>query len=220
MGTITRTFANNITTSGVFKPTAFNDASFDNVTAVPSGAVEGGNMVLLSTQTASGDASISFTSGITSTYKEYMFIFNNIHPASNSNLQFQTSTDGGSSYGVTATTTFFYASHQENDGEAILAYLTSRDQAQSTDFIYLTGDNMEASASDASVSGYLHLFEPSSTTFVKHYMSNTDHVADGPYQQNNYSAGYFNTTSAINAVQFKMSSGNIDAGTIQMFGIL
>jgi hypothetical protein len=81
MGTITRTFANNITTSGVFKPTAFNNASFDNVTAVPEGALPaGGSMVLLSTQTASGDASISFTSGITSTYKEYMFIFNNIHP--------------------------------------------------------------------------------------------------------------------------------------------
>jgi hypothetical protein len=79
MGTITRTFANNITTSGVFKPTAFNDASFDNVTAVPSGAVEGGSMVLLSTQTASASASISFTTGIDSTYKEYMFIFNNIH---------------------------------------------------------------------------------------------------------------------------------------------
>jgi hypothetical protein len=80
MGTITRTFANNITTSGVFKPTAFNNASFDNVTAVPGGAVEGGNMVLLSTQTASASASISFTTGIDSTYKEYMFIFNNIHP--------------------------------------------------------------------------------------------------------------------------------------------
>jgi hypothetical protein len=81
MGTITRTFANNITTSGVFKPTAFNNASFDNVTAVPSGAVEGGNMVLLSTQTASASASISFTTGIDSTYKEYMFVFNNLHPA-------------------------------------------------------------------------------------------------------------------------------------------
>jgi hypothetical protein len=108
MGTITRTFANNITTSGVFKPTAFNDASFDNVTAVPSGAVEGGNMVLLSTQTASASASISFTTGIDSTYKEYMFIFNNIHPATDSvQFNFNLSTDGGSSYNVVRTTTFF-----------------------------------------------------------------------------------------------------------------
>jgi hypothetical protein len=102
MGTITRTFANNITTSGVFKPTAFNNASFDNVTAVPGGAVEGGNMVLLSTQTASASASISFTTGIDSTYKEYMFIFNNIHPATdNAHFQFNFSTDGWFTYDVT-----------------------------------------------------------------------------------------------------------------------
>ena len=179
----------------------------------------GGAWTLISTVTASGDADISFTSGLDSTYDEYVFVFNNIHPAANSNLQFQTSTDGGSSYGVTATTTFFYASHQENDGEAILIYNTGRDLAQSADFQYLTGDNMEASAADASVSGYLHLFDPSNTTFVKLYMSNTDHVADGPYQQNNYSAGYFNTTSAIDAIQFKMSlTSNMDAGSISMYG--
>jgi hypothetical protein len=109
MGTITRTFANNITTSGVFKPTAFNNASFDNVTAVPSGAVEGGNMVLLSTQTASASSSISFTTGIDSTYKEYMFIFNNIHPAKCRKFRLIGSTDGGSSYGVATTTTMFEA---------------------------------------------------------------------------------------------------------------
>jgi len=189
--------------------------------ATAFGSITGlGNLVFISRSTASSSSSLSITSGLTSTHKEYIFVFNNLHPASNSNLQFQTSTNGGSSYGVTATTTFFYASHQENDGEAIVTYNTGRDHAQSTDFIYLTGDNMEASASDASVSGYLHLFEPSSTTFVKHYISNTDHVADGPYQQNNYSAGYFNTTSAINAIQFKLTTGNIDSGTIDMYGVL
>jgi hypothetical protein len=120
MGSITRTFANNITTSGVFKPTAFNNASFDNVTSVPGGAMpEGGNMVLLSTQTASGDASISFTTGIDSTYKEYMFIFNNIHPATDdANFEFNGSTDGGSTYNVTKTTTFFRAEHTEADTAA------------------------------------------------------------------------------------------------------
>jgi len=116
MGTITRTFANNITTSGVFKPTAFNNASFDNVTSVPSGALPaGGSMVLLSTQTASSSASISFTTGIDSTYKEYMFIFNNIHPSAQSSFSFQTSTNGGSSYGVTCTSTAFQAYHEELD---------------------------------------------------------------------------------------------------------
>ena len=182
-------------------------------------ASAGGSLVKISSVTASSSASVSFTSGIDSTYKEYIFFFNNLHPASNSNLQFQTSTNGGSSYGVTATTTFFYASHQENDGEAIVTYNANRDHAQATDFIYLTGDNMEGTAADASVSGFLHLFEPSSTTFVKHYISNTDHVADGPYQQNNYSAGYFNTTTAINAIQFKLTTGNIDSGTVTMYGV-
>ena len=182
-------------------------------------ASAGGALVKISSVTASSSASVSFTSGIDSTYKEYIFFFNNLHPASNSNLQFQTSTNGGSSYGVTATTTFFYASHQENDGEAIVTYNANRDHAQATDFIYLTGDNMEGTAADASVSGFLHLFEPSSTTFVKHYISNTDHVADGPYQQNNYSAGYFNTTTAINAIQFKLTTGNIDSGTVTMYGV-
>ena len=182
-------------------------------------ASAGGALVKISSVTASSSASVSFTSGIDSTYKEYIFFFNNLHPASNSNLQFQTSTNGGSSYGVTATTTFFYASHQENDGEAIVTYNANRDHAQATDFIYLTGDNMEGTAADASVSGFLHLFEPSSTTFVKHYISNTDHVADGPYQQNNYSAGYFNTTTAINAIRFQLTTGNIDSGTVTMYGV-
>ena len=182
-------------------------------------ASAGGALVKISSVTASSSASVSFTSGIDSTYKEYIFFFNNLHPASNSNLQFQTSTNGGSSYGVTATTTFFYASHQENDGEAIVTYNANRDHAQATDFIYLTGDNMEGTAADASVSGFLHLFEPSSTTFVKHYISNTDHVADGPYQQNNYSAGYFNTTTAINAIRFQTTTGNIDSGTVTMYGV-
>tara|TARA_R100001015_G_C4494637_1_gene71097 strand:- start:9 stop:617 length:609 start_codon:yes stop_codon:yes gene_type:complete len=196
-----------------------NNRAIKDATAF--GSITGlGNLVFISRSTASSSASVSITSGISSTYKEYIFVFNNLHPASNSNLQFQTSTNGGSSYGVTVTTTFFYASHQENDGEAIVTYNTGRDHAQATDFIYLTGDNMESNNADASVSGYLHLFEPSSTTFVKHYMSNTDHVADGPYQQNNYSAGYFNTTTAINAIQFKLTSGNIDSGTVDMYGVL
>jgi len=179
----------------------------------------GGAWNFISKQTASSSSTISFTSGIDSTYKTYVFTFNNIHPSADSNLQFQTSTDGGSSYGVTATTTFFYASHQENDGEAILSYKTNRDLAQSTDFQYLTGDNMESDDADDSVSGHLFLFSPSDTTFAKHFMSNTDHMASGPYQQNNYSAGYFNTTSAIDAVQFKLSAGSMATGDICLYGI-
>lgn len=219
MGTITRTFANNITTSGVFKPTAFNNASFDNVTAVPEGVLEGGSMVLLSTQTASASASISFTTGIDSTYKEYMFIYNNIHPATDANkLQFQVSTDGGSSYGVNITSTFFQGYHNEADTSSGLAYYTANDLAQSTSFQDLC--NNVGSDNDEIVSGILHLFNPSSTTYVKHWINTSQSYSADVISLNGFSAGYVNTTSAVNAVQFKMASGNTDAGTIQMFGIL
>jgi hypothetical protein len=113
MGTITRSFANNLTTGGVLKADAFNNASLNNVTAL-NAAVATGGMVLLSSQTASASASISFTTGIDSTYKEYQFYFINIHPATdNTSFQFNMSTDGGSNYNVTKTTTFFRAYHGE-----------------------------------------------------------------------------------------------------------
>jgi len=219
MGTITRTFANNITTSGVFKPTAFNNASFDNVTAVPEGAVEGGNMVLLSTQTASASASISFTSGIDSTYKEYMFVCNNIQPATdNVQFHFQTSTDGGSNYGVTVTSTGFHAEHSESDASTSLSYRSNVGLAQSTSYQQINSNGL-SNNSDANVCTILNLFNPSSTTYVKHFIFTSifdDYLARCT---NTYGAGYFNTTSALNAINFKMSSGNFD-GTIQMFGIL
>ena len=219
MGTITRTFANNITTSGVFKPTAFNNASFDNVTAVPEGVIEGGSMVLLSTQTASASSSISFTSGIDSTYKEYMFIFNNIHPATDgTSLQFNLSTDSGSNYNVTKTSSSFRAIHNESDSSTDLSYVTAHDLAQETGYQILAIP--VGSDADQTASGYFHLFEPSSTTFVKHFISNFNNYSNSDYSVNDYIAGYANTTSAINAIDFKFASGNIDAGTIQMFGIL
>jgi hypothetical protein len=221
MGTITRTFANNITTSGVFKPTAFNNASFDNVTSVPEGAVEGGNMVLLSTQTATtGTASISFTSGLTSTYKEYMFIFNNIHPSDDGDaLTFNLSTDGGSNYNVTKTTTNFGAYHRENDEAPAFSYFTSHDLAQSTSdqVIHWLATGADA---DQSLSGTMQLFNPSSTTYVKHFISRSFTVSASDYAGDGLMAGYANTTSAVNAIIFRMQTGNIDAGTIQMFGIL
>jgi hypothetical protein len=220
MGTITRTFANNITTSGVFKPTAFNDASFDNVTAVPEGALPaGGNMVLLSTQTASASASISFTTGIDSTYKEYMFIWNNCHPSvDGAILSFNLSSDGGSTYNITKTTTQFRNEHAEADNSADLLYRTGGDLAQSTSYQNL-GDTT-GSENDQACSGYFHLFNPSSTTYVKHFMSVNMESSSQDRATNCYTAGYGNTTSAINAIDFKMTSGNIDDGTIQMFGIL
>jgi hypothetical protein len=124
MGTITRSFANNLTTGGVLKADAFNNASLNNVTAL-NAAIATGNMVLLSSQTASASASISFTTGIDSTYKEYQFWFINIHPATDGvEFQFNMSTDGGSNYNVTKTTTFFLAYQNEADTGTLLGYST------------------------------------------------------------------------------------------------
>ena len=215
MGTITRSFANNLTTGGVLKADAFNNASLNNVTAL-NAAIATGNMILLSSQTASSSASISFTTGIDSTYKEYEFYFINCHPATDSAiLQFNMSTDGGSSYNVTKTTTFFYAYHNEADSSAGLTYETAYDLAQSTSFQNL-GNNLGID-NDSSFSGSFTLFNPASTTYVKHFISNTSSFKTG--EVNSYIAGYGNTTSAINAIQFKMNSGNIDDGTILMYGI-
>ena len=178
----------------------------------------GGSEVLLSSQTASGDSTISFTSGIDSTYKEYVFKFINIHPSVDESIfQFNFSTDSGSNYNVTKTTTAFRAYHDEGDESTALAYHASKDLAQSTDFqtigFGIGFDN------DQSLSGFMSVFNPSSTTYVKHFMSNSNLYEDGNFSIQQFIGGYGNTTSAVDAVQFKMESGDIDAGTIKMYGI-
>ena len=181
MGTITRNFANNLTTSGLLKPDAFNNDSFDNVTAVPSGSVETGDMQFISSATASASASIEFTSGIDSTYKEYVFYFVNIHSSANANFEFQGSTNGGSSYGVTMTTTQFQAWHNEADTDTNLTYSSGNDLAQSTSFQRLCKVTGSTNADDSG-SGILTLYNPSSTTFVKHFMSDAN-GSNGGYTQ-------------------------------------
>tara|TARA_A100001035_G_scaffold273491_1_gene264085 strand:+ start:446 stop:1087 length:642 start_codon:yes stop_codon:yes gene_type:complete len=180
-------------------------------------ASAGGNLVKIASTTASSSSSISFTSGIDSTYKEYIFLFNNIHPSAYASLQFQTSTNGGSSYGVTVTSTVIQTTHDESGSSSSLAYETGLDLAQSTNFQNL--GNGEANDNDAASSGILRLFEPSSTTFVKHFIGTYSTFDTAPTLIVERVAGYFNTTSAINAIQFKMSSGNIDSGTITMYGV-
>jgi hypothetical protein len=217
MGTITRSFANNITTSGVLLPASLTNNSIANVTAY-NASVSQGNMVLISSQTASASASISFTTGIDSTYKEYQFYFINMHPATdNVNFTFNMSTDGGSNYNVTKTSIFFEAYHQESGTGSGLAYTSGFDLAQSTVFQPLS--LIIGSGADEACSGTLTIFNPSSTTYVKHFISNFNNNSFNDYSLNHFSAGYGNTTSAINAIQFKMSSGNIDDGVILMFGI-
>ena len=197
-----------------------NDRSMASITSLPSG-VSGGSLVLLETQTASSSSTISFTSNIDSTYKEYVFKFTDIHPsADNINFTFNMSADSGSNYNVTKTTTFFEAYHREDGGDQYLAIADGRDLAQSTAFQQLNGGGVQ-NENDGSISGYLKIFEPSSTTFVKHFISSSmSNAHNSHYAWNSFMAGYGNTTSAVDAVQFKMSSGNIDAGTIKMYGVV
>jgi hypothetical protein len=195
--------------------------ALQNITAVPA-SVPSGALVLLSTQTASASASISFTSGIDSTYDSYVFKFINIHPSAlSSTFQFNLSTDGGSNYNVTKTTTFFRPTHKEDGTDGGITYRTPSDLAQSTAFQGLTqglGNGVTIS-NDASASGILTLFNPSSTTYVKHFIAEVQHMHNNDYSMDTFVAGYGNTTSAVNAVRFQMSSGNIDDGIIKLYGV-
>ena len=187
-------------------------------TGLVKAASAGGVWNLILTQTASASATIDFTSGLDSTYDEYVFKFINIHPATDGTfLLFNMSIDSGSNYNVTKTSSSFYTYHAEDNAGAALTYWGDADLSQGTGFQYLSSgiDN----DSDANGSGYLHLFNPSSTTFVKHFMSRVVTLGATKYAYEAHIAGYGNTTSAVDAIQFKMSSGNIDAGTISLYGI-
>tara|TARA_Y100001970_G_scaffold283968_1_gene400358 strand:- start:4539 stop:5156 length:618 start_codon:yes stop_codon:yes gene_type:complete len=198
-----------------------NNRGVKNVTSF--GSASSGAMTFIKKLTASSSATLSFVDGtsdvvLDNTYKEYLFTFNNMHPATDgTNLRFQASTDGGSNYNTTMTTTTFRAFNSESGSEAVLQY-TNLDQGQGTDFQRLTYGQIGAD-NDQCASGYIHLFNPSDTTFVKHYISVASELNLNNYAQNGFGAGYFNTTSAINAIQFKMSTGNIDAGDICLYGI-
>ena len=194
-----------------------NNRALKDATAV--GSITGlGNLKFISRSTASSSSSVNITSGIDSTYKDYIFFFNNIHASTQAHFQVNFSADGGSNYNVTKTTTFFFSSHNEAGDSTSLSYQGSYDLAQSTSAQPL-GLSF-SSDSDAGGAGYMHLFEPSNTTHVKHFMSVAGGFTDSDYYNTNYVGGYGNTTSAINAVQFSMASGNIDSGTIDMYGVL
>jgi hypothetical protein len=215
MGAIARNIANNITTSGVFTSNAITNSSVTGITVLAN-ASDG--ITLISSQTASASATISFTTGINSTYKAYKFVYTNCHPATdNVDFTFNLSTDGGSNYNVTKTSTYFLAYHSENDASTALNYDSTFHLAQSTAFQILA--DRTSADNDHGVSGSMLLFNPASTTYVKHFIANTNFVYFNDFSFNANIAGYGNTTSAVNAVQFKFSSGNIDAGTISMYGI-
>jgi len=198
----------------------YNNNSISAVTSAAS--IPSGAMTHIKTLTASSSSTLSFVNGssdvvLDSTYPIYVFKFINMHPASD-NVTFKVGfRDGSTAYDATKTTTFFRAYHLEDDSGATLEYVTAQDLAQSTNFQSLTegtgGDN------DQSCSGTLHLFNPSNTTFVKHFIATVNNAHAVNLSENVYVAGYCNVTAAIDAVQFKFSSGNIDAGTIKLYGI-
>ena len=195
-----------------------------NYNAIKYDGFSKGSTSLIKTLTARSSGTLSFVDGtsdvvLDSTYKEYMFIFNNLHSGTDEVvLTMNGSIDSGSNYNVTKTTTYFEAYHREDDGGTPnVSYSTSRDMAQGTGFCDLQSEY--GTDNDQAGCGTLHLFNPSSTTFTKHFIFTGQQAHQADQSQSNRVAGYFNTTSAIDAVQFKMSSGNIDAGTIQLIGI-
>ena len=199
-----------------------NNNGVKNATAFGSITVLG-SMVFIKKLTASSSATLSFVDGtdgvvLDNTYKEYVFTFKDIHPATNDvEWSFQGSTNTGSSYGVSITSSAFDAYHNEADSATALSYATDQDLANSTNFQIFQQDY--GNDNDQSGVGTLHLFSPSSTTFVKHFISVSQNYHHSDYSINCFRAGYFNTTSAIDAIQFKFSSGNIDAGDICLYGI-
>ena len=194
-----------------------NNNSLSAITTKPSG-LSGGSMNLISTQTASSSSTISFTSGIDDTYDEYVLKFINAHPQTdNVDFEFQGSTNGGSSYGVSITSIAFRAHADSAGGSTQLIYLTGQDLANSTSFQKLS--NNTSGDNDDGHSGTIHLFSPASTTFVKNFITTSFYIAQNDSVINRFEAGYFNSTSAINAIQFKFSSGDISSGIFKLYGV-
>ena len=193
-----------------------NNNSISSITT--PGQLVQGKMTLISSQTASGSASISFTSGIDSTYPIYRFEFINIHPATDgAAFSFQADTGTNTSYNQTITSTFFRSILSEADDAPNLAYVPGNDLAQSTSFQMLA--NGTGNDNDQCLAGTLTIFSPASATFVKHFIATANELIASDQSYNLFCAGYFNTTTALTRVRFQMSSGNIDSGTIKLYGI-
>ena len=196
--------------------TTYSNLKYDH--PFSANATGTGGLTKISSQTASSSASLSFTTGIDSTYKEYIFKLINIHPQTDgADFTFNFSIDGGSNYNVTKTSSIFQSYQGEGGANPTLNYDSSRDLAQSTAYQVIMQD--PGNDDDQSGSGTINLFDPSNTTFVKHFISDTNEYQGSDYTVRKFLAGYANTTSAINAVDFKFASGNIDSGTIIMYGV-
>ena len=198
-----------------------NNRGVKNATAF--GSITGlGSMTFIKKLTASSSATLSFVDGASSvvldnTYKEYLFTFNNLHSSATGQFGFQGNAAGGSGFNETMTTTNFRAIHSESGSDAELSYVAGEDQAQGTGLTLIA--QSQDTDNDSSLSGYLHLFNPSSTVHVKHFISRVSVMKNGDYNGQTFAAGYFNTTSAIDEIEYKYNSGNIDAGDICLYGI-
>ena len=193
----------------------------NSISAITSTGLTTGAMTLIKSQTASSSSTISFVHGssdvvLDSTYPIYLLKFINIHPSTASRLQFNLSTDSGSNYNVTKTSTAIVSYNDEGSSSGAFSYTTSSDLAQSTGVQRLSGDT--DADNDTAMSGEMWLFSLSSTTFVKHFMATTNQVSTA-YSQEVFVSGYGNTSSAINAIQFSQSSGTIQSGTFKLYGI-
>ena len=195
----------------------YNNNSISSVTAT-AGLASGGLNLITTNTISSGVSSSSFTSNINSTYDTYLFKFINIHPATNAAVLQVNFRDGSSAFDATKTTTHFFALHYESDSSTAFNYDTGQDIAQGTGYQSLT--NGVGNGNDESASGELYLFSPSSTTFVKHFIARALIYHEGDSAIDSYTGGYCNVTAAIDGVDFKFSSGNIDSGVIKMYGVL
>ena len=195
------------------------------VTIADAGAFSAslGSMVHIKTLTASSSSTLSFVHGsngviLDSTFPIYQFEFINCHPSNdNVNFQFNLSTDGGSNYTTAKTSTYFYTEVSEGGAYPTLGYNASMDLAQSTSYQRLM--NNVGSGSNKGVSGFINLFNPSSTVFVKHFLTRQSTNASNDYSYSSYVGGYGNTTDAVDAVSFAMSAGSISSGKIKLYGI-
>ena len=197
----------------------YNNRSIANISAIPGAAK---SLTHIKTLTASSSATLSFVNGssdvvLDSTYPIYIFKYIGIHPATQSNFSFQVDTGTNTNYNQTIQSIFFYGQEGESS-DPLLAYGSGQDQQLGTGFQDLSL-GIDSDGNDSNCCGHLHIFNPSSTTFAKQFLGLTALVGNGYYSYSNYSAGYFNTTNALTRFQFKMTSGNIDSGTITLYGI-
>jgi hypothetical protein len=194
-----------------------NDRSMASITSLPSG-VTGSSLVLISTVTASSSSTVTFDSDIDSTYKEYQIHIIQAHCSADNQILQMNFRDGSTAYDATKTTTYFASQHKEDASGGALGYNTDQDLAQATGFLNIS--EALGADNDQCTNGIIHLFDPSSTTFVKQFIARMAYVHQNDRMMEAYIAGYCNTTAAIDGVQFKMDSGNIDSGTFKLYGVV